>query len=48
VSAGIPELDEARGIIEQCRAQGLDLVSFKPGTAKQVQAVLAIARACPT
>ena len=47
VSAGIPELEEACEIIERCRAQGLELVSFKPGTAAQVQQVLAIARACP-
>jgi fatty acid synthase len=47
VSAGIPELDEACEIIDRCRALGLDLVSFKPGTAKQVQQVLAIAAARP-
>ncbi len=47
VSAGVPDLAEAREIVEACRAAGIGLVSFKPGTTKQIQAVLEIARACP-
>ncbi|MBL8600390.1 MAG: DUF1729 domain-containing protein [Myxococcales bacterium] len=47
VSAGIPELAEAREIVSQCRALGITLVSFKPGTARQIQSVLEIARAEP-
>ncbi len=47
VSAGVPEVAEARELIATCRALGIGLVSFKPGTAKQIQAVLEIARACP-
>ncbi len=47
VSAGVPELDEALALLATCRALGLTLVSFKPGTAKQIKAVLDIARAAP-
>ena len=47
VSAGVPELSEAKELIAACRALGIGLVSFKPGTAKQIQAVLEIARAMP-
>ncbi len=47
VSAGVPEVAEARELLAACRALGIGLVSFKPGTAKQIQAVLEIARACP-
>jgi enoyl reductase-like protein/3-oxoacyl-ACP reductase-like protein len=47
VSAGIPDVAEAREIVDACRAAGIGLVSFKPGTAKQIKAVLEIARACP-
>ncbi|MFO0602611.1 MAG: DUF1729 domain-containing protein [Polyangiales bacterium] len=47
VSAGVPDVDEAREIVAACKAAGLGLVSFKPGTAKQIKAVLEIARACP-
>jgi len=47
VSAGVPDLDEAREIVEACRDAGIGLLSFKPGTAKQIKAVLEIARAFP-
>jgi len=47
VSAGVPEVAEAKELIEACRALGIGLVSFKPGTAKQIKAVLEIARHCP-
>lgn len=47
VTAGVPDVAEAREVVETCRAHGIGLVSFKPGTAKQVQQVLEIARACP-
>ncbi len=47
VSAGVPEVDEAKEILAACRSLGLGLVSFKPGTAKQIRAVLDIAKAAP-
>ncbi|MFO0652265.1 MAG: DUF1729 domain-containing protein [Polyangiales bacterium] len=47
VSAGVPDVSEARELIASCRELGIGLISFKPGTAKQIQAVLEIARAAP-
>ncbi len=47
VSAGVPDVSEAKELIETCRALGIGVVSFKPGTAKQIKAVLDIARASP-
>ena len=47
VSAGIPEVDEASDLIAQLHADGFPFISFKPGTAKQIRDVLAIAAANP-
>lgn len=43
VSAGIPELDEARELLAQLKADGYTFITFKPGTADQIRATLAIA-----
>lgn len=48
ISAGIPELEEARDLVESLRASGLTYVAFKPGTVDQIRQALAIARALPT
>ncbi len=47
VSAGVPELDEAVELVRTCLAHGIRLVSFKPGTVKQIEQVLEIAKAVP-
>lgn len=47
VSAGVPELAEAKELLATCRTQGIRLVSFKPGTVAQVKRVLEIAAAHP-
>lgn len=47
VSAGIPELDEARALIAQLQADGFPYVAFKPGTVDQILATVDIARAVP-
>ncbi|WP_231129315.1 type I polyketide synthase [Bifidobacterium choloepi] len=45
VSAGIPELDEARDLIRQLNDDGFPYVAFKPGTVEQIRQVVRIARA---
>ncbi len=47
VSAGIPDRDEAVRILDELEASGVFFNSFKPGTAKQIEAVLEIARVRP-
>lgn len=45
MSAGIPDLDEAVGLVHELRAAGIEYVVFKPGTVAQIKQVLAIADA---
>ena len=45
VSAGIPELDEAKALVASLQADGLPYVGFKPGTVAQIRQVVAIAKA---
>ncbi|MFE4463246.1 fatty acid synthase subunit beta domain-containing protein, partial [Nocardia tengchongensis] len=47
VTAGIPELEEAVGLIEELSEVGITHVAFKPGTVAQIRAVLRIADAVP-
>ena len=47
VSAGIPELEEAKELITGLRADGFPYISFKPGTVEQIRSVLAIAKDNP-
>ena len=47
IAAGIPELDEARELIAQLRADGFEYLCLKPGTVEQIEQVLRIARANP-
>ncbi|MGV9216912.1 fatty acid synthase subunit beta domain-containing protein [Arcanobacterium canis] len=47
ISAGIPPVEDALGIIEQLRQGGFPYVSFKPGTVAQIRTVLAIAKEIP-
>ncbi|RBP99348.1 type I polyketide synthase [Bifidobacterium xylocopae] len=44
ISAGIPELEEAEGLISQLNADGFPYVAFKPGTVDQIRQVVAIAK----
>ena len=46
VSAGVPERDDAAALIQDLRAANLSYVVFKPGTLKQIRAVIDIARDC--
>ncbi|MCV7193973.1 type I polyketide synthase [Mycolicibacterium brumae] len=49
VTAGIPELEEALGLIEELREIGISHVVFKPGTVEQIRSVVRIAaEAAPT
>ena len=48
ISAGIPDLEDAVGIIEDLHEVGITHVVFKPGTVKQIRQVLAIAREVDT
>ncbi len=48
ISAGIPEIEDAVGIIEDLHEAGITHVVFKPGTVKQIRQVLAIAREVDT
>ena len=48
ISAGIPETEDAVGIIEDLHEAGITHVVFKPGTVKQIRQVLAIAREVDT
>ncbi|MCI1804944.1 type I polyketide synthase [Bifidobacterium psychraerophilum] len=45
ISAGIPELDEAKDLIASLQADGFPYVSFKPGTVDQIRQVVRIAKA---
>lgn len=47
ISAGIPEVEEAGELLARLREDGFPYISFKPGTAKQIRDVLAIAAAYP-
>ena len=47
ISAGIPDLEEARELIARLRADGFPHVVFKPGTVEQILATVDIARAVP-
>lgn len=47
ISAGIPDVEEATGLLEQFTSAGIPYVAFKPGTAAQIRQVLAIADANP-
>ena len=44
VSAGIPEIDEAKELIDSLIADGLPYVGFKPGTVAQIRQVIRIAQ----
>ena len=46
VSAGVPEREDAAALIQELRAANLSYVVFKPGTLKQIRAVIDIARDC--
>lgn len=45
ISAGIPELDEAKELVETLQADGFPYVAFKPGTMEQIRQVVRIAKA---
>ena len=47
ISAGIPEVEEAGELLARLHEDGFPYISFKPGTAKQIRDVLAIAAAYP-
>ena len=47
ISAGIPDVDEAVALLDGFASVGMRLNAFKPGTAAQVDRVLAIADAAP-
>ena len=47
IAAGIPEMDEARELITQLRADGFEYLCLKPGTVEQIEQVLRIARDNP-
>src|SRR5665811_562548 len=44
VSAGVPEREDASALIQELRDANLSYVVFKPGTLKQIRAVIDIAR----
>lgn len=45
ISAGIPELDEAKELVKTLQADGFPYVAFKPGTVEQIRQVVRIAKA---
>ncbi|MFT8592468.1 MAG: fatty acid synthase subunit beta domain-containing protein [Bifidobacterium sp.] len=45
ISAGIPELDEAKDLIASLQTDGFPFVCFKPGTVDQIHQVVRIAQA---
>ena len=47
VSAGIPELEEAKELIQSLHEDGFPYISFKPGTVEQIRSVLEIAKDNP-
>ncbi|MDY3128050.1 MAG: DUF1729 domain-containing protein [Corynebacterium sp.] len=47
ISAGIPEPDEARELLDQLTADGFPYISFKPGTTKQILDCVKIAQDNP-
>ena len=48
VSAGIPDLEEAVGLIGELNGVGISHVVFKPGTVEQIRSVIRIAAEVPT
>ena len=48
ISAGIPDTEDAVAILEDLHEAGISHVVFKPGTVKQIRAVIAIAREVET
>ena len=47
ISAGVPEIAEAKALLDELVSLGIHLNAFKPGNADQVRKVCAIADACP-
>jgi fatty acid synthase len=47
ISAGIPNMEEATEIITTLRSEGFKYISFKPGTADQIEQCVKIANASP-
>lgn len=47
ISAGVPEIAEAKALLDELASLGMHLNAFKPGSADQVRKVCAIADACP-
>ena len=45
ISAGIPELDEAKELVASLQKDGFPYVTFKPGTVDQIRQVVRIAKA---
>ncbi|EIK86710.1 type I polyketide synthase [Gardnerella greenwoodii] len=45
ISAGIPELDEAKELVASLQKDGFPYVTFKPGTVEQIRQVVRIAKA---
>ena len=45
ISAGIPELDEAKELVASLHSDGFSYVAFKPGTVDQIRQVVRIAKA---
>ena len=45
ISAGIPELDEAKELVASLQSDGFPYVTFKPGTVDQIRQVVRIAKA---
>ena len=45
ISAGIPEIDEAKELVSSLHADGFPYVAFKPGTVNQIRQVIRIAKA---
>ena len=45
ISAGIPELDEAKELVKTLQEDGFPYVAFKPGTVEQIRQVIRIAKA---
>src|SRR5271165_1757238 len=48
ISAGIPDLEEAVGLIGELNGVGISHVVFKPGTVEQIRSVIRIAAEVPT
>jgi len=48
IAAGIPSLDNANDIINQCISVGIKKIGFKPGTVNAINEVIVIAKANPS